>query len=196
MSVKEPQTGRKGLRVVAFAAAGLASGMLALSFASAPLYRMFCAATGFGGQPRTTAAAPMRSGERSLTVRFDANVSRDLPWRFEPESPKVSVRTGETTTVYYRVVNLSDHETKGVASFNVSPGQAGLYFNKLACFCFQEQTLGAHESAEWPVVFYLDAALETDETMRRVEEVTLSYTFFVPRAEAGKTAGQAARTKS
>ncbi|MBY6242062.1 cytochrome c oxidase assembly protein [Methylosinus sp. Sm6] len=152
--------------------------MLALSFASVPLYRAFCAATGFGGTTQVAKAAPAKPGERRLGVRFDANVARDLPWRFEPETSRVVARTGETTTVYYKVVNLSDRETIGVAAYNVSPDQAGAYFNKLACFCFSEQKLGPHETAEWPVVFFLDPALESDETMSRVEEVTLSYTFF------------------
>jgi cytochrome c oxidase assembly protein subunit 11 len=92
------------------------------------------------------------------------------------------VRTGETATVFYKVVNLSDHETRGQAAYNVSPDQAGGYFNKLACFCFTEQRLGPHESAEWPVVFFLDPALEAEPTMRKVEEVTLSYSFFAVKA--------------
>jgi cytochrome c oxidase assembly protein subunit 11 len=156
--------------------------MLALSFASVPLYRAFCAATGFGGATQVAKSAPTQVGTRTLTVRFDSNVARDLPWRFEPEVAKLSLRTGETATVYYKVVNLSDHETRGVAAYNVSPEQAGAYFDKLACFCFQEQRLGAHESAEWPVVFFLDPALESEESMRKVEEITLSYSFFAAKS--------------
>lgn len=159
-----------------------ASAMLVLSFASVPLYRAFCSATGFGGTTQVAKVAPAQLGDRRLTVRFDANVARDLPWRFEPEVAKTLVRTGETATIYYKVTNLSDHETAGVAAYNVSPDQAGAYFDKLACFCFEEQKLAAHETAEWPVVFFLDPALETDETMRRVEEVTLSYSFFPSKA--------------
>lgn len=172
------RSGRKsGAIVVALVCGSLA--MLALTFASAPLYRAFCAATGFGGAPKTQiAGTPARKGERKLLVRFDANVSRDLPWRFAPEVAKVSLRTGETTTVYYRVENLSDRETSGQAAYNVAPGQAGPFFVKVACFCFEEKRLGPRESAEWPVVFYLDPALEQDESMRRVEEMTLSYSFF------------------
>ncbi|PWB84203.1 MAG: cytochrome c oxidase assembly protein [Methylocystaceae bacterium] len=169
-----------------------AAAMLALSFASVPLYRAFCAATGFGGTTQVAKAEPGRLGERRLTVRFDANVARDLPWRFEPEIAKAAVRTGETTTVYYKVTNLSDHETAGVAAYNVSPDQAGAYFDKLACFCFSEQRLAAHESAEWPVVFFLDPALEADEAMRRVEEVTLSYSFFPSKTAPAKTLSEAA----
>jgi cytochrome c oxidase assembly protein subunit 11 len=171
--------------------------MLGLSFASVPLYRAFCAATGFGGTTQVAKSAPGQLGSRTLSVRFDGNVARDLPWRFEPEIAKVSLRTGETTTVYYKVVNLSDHETRGVAAYNVSPEQAGAYFDKLACFCFQEQKLGAHESAEWPVVFFLDPALESEESMRKVAEITLSYSFFaVKSASSPKTSEAPAKPKS
>lgn len=170
--------------------------MLALSFASVPLYRAFCAATGFGGTTQVAKAAPTKPGERRLAVRFDANVARDLPWRFEPETSRIVARTGETATVYYKVVNLSDRETTGVAAYNVSPDQAGVYFNKLACFCFSEQKLGPHETAEWPVVFFLDPALESDEMMARVEEVTLSYTFFPGKSAPKAASAEVAKPRS
>lgn len=173
-----------------------AAAMLALSFASVPLYRAFCAATGFGGQTQIAKAASAKRGERVLTVRFDANVARDLPWRFEPEVSKVTVRTGETATVFYRVENLSDHETRGQAAYNVDPQQSGVFFNKIACFCFSEQKLGPHEKAEWPVVFYLDPALESEETMQRVEEITLSYSFFALKGEASNSAATAGKPKT
>jgi cytochrome c oxidase assembly protein subunit 11 len=156
-----------------------------------PLYRAFCAATGFGGTPQIGKTAAMKQGERQLFVRFDANVARDLPWRFAPEVAKISLRTGETTTVYYKVENFSDRETSGQAAYNVSPDQAGAFFVKVKCFCFDEQRLGPHESAEWPVVFYLDPALESEESMRRVEEVTLSYSFYPTKATAAKTSAAA-----
>lgn len=164
--------------------------MLALSFASVPLYRMFCAATGFGGTTQVARQNSVQQGQRVLTVRFDANVARDLPWRFEPEVAKISLRTGQTATVYYKVTNLADRETRGAAAYNVSPDQAGAFFKKLACFCFSEQRLSAHETAEWPVVFFLDPALESDEMMHGVEEVTLSYSFFASKGaspEGSKT---------
>ncbi len=171
--------------------------MLALSFASVPLYRAFCAATGFGGTPQTgKVAAATKPGERTLTVRFDANVSRELPWRFAPEVSKISLRTGETTTIYYKVANLSDQETSGQAAYNVSPDQAGAYFVKVACFCFEEKRLGPHETAEWPVVFYLDPALEKEESMARVEEVTLSYSFFSTKAPAKSKTSDVKAAKS
>ncbi|QGM47711.1 cytochrome c oxidase assembly protein [Methylocystis heyeri] len=188
MDVREK--GKKSGRVALPLIAG-SFAMLALSFASVPLYRMFCAATGFGGTTQVAGQSAEKLGDRVLNVRFDANVARDLPWRFEPEVAKISLRTGQTATVYYKVANLADHETRGVAAYNVAPDQAGSFFKKLACFCFSEQRLAAHETAEWPVVFFLDPALETDETMRGVEEVTLSYSFF-----AVKGAGPAAARSS
>lgn len=156
--------------------------MLGLSFAAVPLYRLFCAATGYGGTTQVAHVAPTTRGARTMMVRFDANVAAGLPWRFEPEQASVLVRTGETTTVFYKVTNLSDAPTTGIAAYNVSPDQAGSWFNKLSCFCFSEQTLAAHETAEWPVVFFLDPALEGDATMAQVGGVTLSYTFYAPKA--------------
>jgi cytochrome c oxidase assembly protein subunit 11 len=181
------RTSNRNPRTIAAALVLGSVGMLGLSFASVPLYRAFCAATGFGGTPQTAKVAAARQGERTLIVRFDANVSKELPWRFEPEAAKVSLRTGETTTVYYKVANLSDKETSGQAAYNVSPDQAGAFFVKVACFCFDEQRLGPHETAEWPVVFYLDPALESEEAMRRVEEITLSYSFYPTKIDATKT---------
>jgi cytochrome c oxidase assembly protein subunit 11 len=195
----DPATNRRRRISAGWAVVGSLA-MLALSFASVPLYRAFCAATGFGGTTQTAKAGPAKQGERTLTVRFDSNVARDLRWRFEPEVAKISLRTGETATVFYKVVNTADHETRGQAAYNVSPDQAGMYFTKLACFCFQEQKLAAHETAEWPVVFFLDPALEADEMMKHVEEVTLSYSFFAIKGTTEKdlniNAAAAAKPKS
>ena len=132
---------------------------------------------------------PPGGGNRTLTVHFDSNVAPGLPWRFVPQTDSVTLRTGETATVFYTVTSLSDAPTKGMAAYNVSPDQAGSYFDKLACFCFSEQTLGPRETAEWPVVFFLDPALEDDDTMKQVDGVTLSYTFF---ASKGRPAAEAA----
>ncbi len=178
----EPTPGRTRRIALSLVVGSVA--MLILSFASVPLYRVFCAATGFGGTTQVAKKNLGQQGERTLTVRFDANVARDLPWRFEPEAASISLRTGQTATVFYKVVNLADHETRGVAAYNVSPDQAGAYFNKLACFCFSEQRLDAHESAEWPVVFFLDPALENEESMLHVAEITLSYSFFAVKGPA------------
>jgi cytochrome c oxidase assembly protein subunit 11 len=133
-------------------------------------------------------------GHRILRVGFDANVAPGLDWRLEPEDESIRVRTGKTVTVYFRVKNLSDRPTEGHATFNVAPEVSGGYFDKISCFCFSTQHLGPHESAEWPVVFFLDPALEKDPSMARVDSITLSYTMFAPPAEkpsAGRSADRA-----
>lgn len=161
--------------------AAVALGMIGLSYAAVPLYKMFCQETGFAGTPIRGSRDARRAGLRHFEVRFDTNVASDLPWSLEPETPSVDVTTGKTTTVFFRVRNQSAQATTGQASFNVSPDVAGAYFVKLACFCFSTQRLGPGESAEWPVVFYVDPAVETDETMQAVETLTLSYTMFGTR---------------
>jgi cytochrome c oxidase assembly protein subunit 11 len=158
--------------------------MLALSFAAVPLYRMFCASTGYGGTTQVAYAAPATQGLRDIIVRFDANVAPGLSWAFSPETPQIKLRTGKTATVFFTVTNLSDHDAKAQAVYNVGPDAAGAYFDKISCFCFNEQSLGPHETAELPVVFFLDPALEQDRTMDGVETVTLSYTFFASKAAA------------
>lgn len=182
-------------KVPALAAVGVAGLMLGLSFAAVPLYRAFCAATGYGGATQRAEQAPAEKGQRTLTVRFDSNVGGGLPWKFEAETAEVSIRTGETATVFYRVTNMSDREIAATAAYNVTPDQAGAYFNKIACFCFSEQKLGPHETVEWPVVFFLDPKLEQDETMRRVESLTLSYTFFASKQQPARTAQDQAKPK-
>jgi cytochrome c oxidase assembly protein subunit 11 len=172
---------RRRHRIVALTFVGVVACMTGLSFAAVPLYRLFCAATGFGGTTQVAHVAPSERGKRVLTVRFDANVAPGLAWQFAPETPEVALQTGETKTVFYKVTNTADHAISATAAYNVSPDQAGSYFDKLACFCFAEQTLKAHETAEWPVVFFLDPALEQDETMKHVGAITLSYTFFASK---------------
>ena len=167
--------------------------MLGLSFAAVPLYRIFCARTGFAGTTQLAKAAPTVTGKRTIIVRFDTNVGGGLDWSFVPETPQVKLLTGQTATVFFKVINMSDHEIAARAVYNVSPGQTGAYFDKIACFCFSEQHLGAHASMEMPVVFFLDPALERDETMNGVDEITLSYTFYpaaiAPVAAAGEGGG-------
>jgi len=161
--------------------------MVGLSFAAVPLYRAFCQATGYGGTTQVAKTGTDLRGERSLTVRFDTNIAAGLPWTLTPEVASIDVATGETKTVFFRVHNASDKPTAGVAGYNVTPEQSGAYFNKISCFCFNEQHLDPGETAEWPVVFYLDPALEKDETMAHVESVTLSYVMY-PARKAPETA--------
>lgn len=178
-------------RLPALATVGVAATMLGLSFAAVPLYRMFCAVTGYGGTTQRAHEAPTAPGQRTLTVRFDSNLGGNLPWSFEAETKEITLRTGETKTVFYKVTNRTDRTISATAAYNVTPDQAGGYFDKLSCFCFTEQTLGPKESAEWPVVFFLDPALEKDEAMKKVDQLTLSYTFFESKKPA-RSAEQAA----
>lgn len=167
-------------------------GMIGMSYAAVPLYDMFCRATGYGGTPQIADKETDKRGERVMTVRFDANVSSDLPWSFEPDVESIRVRTGETATIFYKVRNKSQRATTGIASYNVAPDQTGLFFNKIACFCFTEQTLGPGETMEMPVVFYLDPELEKNDVMKHVQSVTLSYTFFAAKTPVASASAKPA----
>jgi cytochrome c oxidase assembly protein subunit 11 len=182
MSTSAPAPRRNTWTAVSIAA--VVVGMAGLSYAAVPLYQMFCRATGYGGTTQVATQASETRGERVLKVRFDANVGAGLPWSFEPEVASINLRTGETATVFFRVKNNSNREWAATAAYNVSPDQSGIYFNKISCFCFDEQKLAAGETAEWPVVFYLDPALEKDEVMRNVGGITLSYTFFASKTQS------------
>lgn len=173
----------------------LAGGMVALSFASVPLYRLFCQVTGYAGTPRITAQAdPQMTAGREITVRFDANVNSRLPWRFQPEKREVRVRVGETVLAHYVAENLSDRELTGSATFNVTPQKVGGYFNKIECFCFTEQTLKPGEQVRMPVLFYVDPEIFTNAGTREVRSITLSYTFFrIAREARVDTPGAVAR---
>ena len=170
---------RNGMVLVAVLAVFLS--MIGLTYASVPLYRAFCEATGFGGTTQVAKVAPASKGGRTVTVRFDGNVGPGLPWTFEPETAEITLQTGATATVYYKVRNNAGRPTTGRAEYNVSPGVFGGYFDKIACFCFSEQTIGANETVEMPVVFFLDPALEKDKTLTAIDSVTLSYTFYPVR---------------
>ena len=151
--------------------------MLALAFASVPLYRLFCQATGLGGTPQRAEQAPGAvAGE--IGVRFDSNVDARLPWRVEPEQKTIRIAPGARIEISYIATNLRAAPTMGTASFNVSPDQAGKYFNKIECFCFTEQTLKGGETVRMPVVFFVDPAMARDKDAKDIDEITLSYTFY------------------
>ena len=164
-------------RNVAIVFACVAAGMLGLAYAAVPLYQLFCQVTGFGGTTQRVARPSDVVLDRTISVRFDANVN-GLPWTFEPVQRKVEVRIGESTLAFYRATNTSDRPLVGTATFNVSPEITGAYFNKMECFCFKEQRLEPGESIEMPVSFYVDPAIVNDKDGRRVGEITLSYTFY------------------
>jgi cytochrome c oxidase assembly protein subunit 11 len=151
--------------------------MLALAFASVPLYRVFCQVTGFGGTTQVADRAPGAVAGQ-IGIRFDANIEPSMPWKFEPEQNTVRVHPGARTTIYYRATNLVARPTTGRAVFNVTPSQAGQYFSKIECFCFTEQTLKAGASVRMPVIFYVDPKIREDEDTKTIDEITLSYTFY------------------
>jgi cytochrome c oxidase assembly protein subunit 11 len=155
----------------------IVAAMLALAFASVPLYRMFCEATGFNGTTLRADRAPGAVAGQ-VKVQFDANVHPGLPWRFGPEQISVNVAPGARTRIFYRAQNLSARAITGQAVYNVSPDTIGKYFKKIQCFCFTEQTLKPGESVDMPVVFFVDPAIEKDPDTKDVHEITLSYTFY------------------
>ena len=164
-------------RVVGFRAALFGLAMLALAFAAVPLYRVFCQVTGFGGTTMKAEAAPGAVAGQ-IGVRFDANISPTLPWKFVPEQEVVRIHPGARTTIYYDATNYTARKTTGQAIFNVTPENAGKYFSKIECFCFTEQTLKPGERVRMPVVFYVDPKLRYDPDTRNIDEITLSYTFY------------------
>lgn len=176
MSVRSEPSGRN--RGTAMALAALVAGMVALSFAAVPLYRLFCEVTGFGGTTQRAEAVAGPVLDRTMAVRFDANVGQGLPWDFRPVDRRIEVKVGEQAQAVYRVTNRSDRPSTGTATFNVSPPLAGAYFVKIECFCFTEQTLEPGQSVDMPVVFYIDPEIAGDREVANLGTITLSYTFY------------------
>ncbi len=166
-------------RMTALVLSGIVLGMIGVSFASVPLYRLFCQVTGYGGTPKTVgvSASDMVTDE-VVTVRFDANVNRGLPWRFRPEQRQVTVNLGEERLIHYEAVNLSDRPVTGTATFSVTPYKVAQYFTKIDCFCFTEQRLEPGQAVSMPVIFYVDPAMREDMNSQDVTVITLSYTFY------------------
>ncbi len=180
-------TGRRRNAIVGSVVVAVIAGMVAMSFAAIPLYRVFCAATGYGGTPSIgLAAAPGPSGQ-SIRVRFNADTNAGLPWSFVPDQREVALKLGEEQVAFYRAVNLSSRPVTGMALYNVTPEKVGRYFHKTACFCFNRQTLAARESMEFPVSFWVDPAIRTDPNTADVKAITLSYTFFRSLGDAEKS---------
>ena len=173
---------RKWLMVVSLG--GAACAMLGLAFAGVPLYRIFCQVTGYGGTTQVAAAAPEIVGDRVITVRFNADVARGMPWRFKPMQREIRVRLGESALAFFEAENRSDETVLGSATFNVTPQKAGAYFNKIDCFCFEEQVLHPGESAEMPFTFFIDPEILDNRNLDDVTTITLSYTFFNQGVEA------------
>jgi cytochrome c oxidase assembly protein subunit 11 len=154
------------------------AGMVGMSFAAVPLYRVFCQVTGFGGTTQQAAGAPSRTLDRQITVRFDGNVGNGLGWNFRPRQRQITLPVGEVAEVAYVAENRTRTATTGTATFNVTPPSVGAYFNKIACFCFTEQSLAAGETLDMPVQFFVDPAIADDPELDHITTITLSYTFF------------------
>ena len=151
--------------------------MLGLSYAAVPLYDLFCRVTGFGGTTQVSKEVPKIVLDKVVSVRFDTNVN-NLPWEFKAKSNVMDVKVGQVNKIEFEVENYGDETTYGVASFNVSPSSFGKYYSKLGCFCFEKQELKPGEKATYVMTFYLDPELVNDPSTSKLEDVTMSYTFF------------------
>ena len=175
---------QKNLRTGVYAFMG-ALAMLGLGYAAVPLYDLFCRVTGFGGTTQVASETEAVNAERlgliaggqTMSIRFDASTARDVPWTFRPAQSTDTVQIGQRDMAIYVAKNNSSVPITGTATFNVEPEQAGIYFNKIQCFCFTEQTLQPGEEVNMPVLYFVDPAMLEDENMKGVEQITLSYTF-------------------
>lgn len=152
-------------------------GMLGLGFSAEPLYRTFCAVTGYGGTTRIATAAPKEIVDKTITVRFDANVA-DTPLIFRPLQASEDVKVGQHGLAFFEVSNPTDQEIRVIAAYNVTPHYSGKYFNKLECFCFDERVIAAHETKKLPVVYFISPDMIDDHVANKLETITLSYTFY------------------
>ena len=152
--------------------------MGALAWASVPFYDWFCRVTGFGGVTNVAETGSDLVLDRTIKVRFDASLDRDMPWDFKPVQREMELRIGETGIAFYEAFNPTDRPVAGTASYNVTPYDAGAYFSKIACFCFTEQVLQPGERVQMPVTFYVDPEIVDDRDAKFTKVITLSYTFY------------------
>ncbi|WP_061932540.1 cytochrome c oxidase assembly protein [Aureimonas sp. AU22] len=179
---RSPEEAARRARTIALGCGLFVFGMVGAAYASVPLYKLFCQVTGYGGTTQRAETASTTVVDQPVTVRFDANASGHVPWSFQPVERQITLSLGETRQTAYRVRNNSDKAVTAQATFNVTPLTAGIYFNKVQCFCFTEQTLQPGEEVDMPVVFFVDPAIRDDPDLKEVPTITLSYTFF-PVAE-------------
>ena len=172
-----PHRLRRRNRIVAGLVGVIFLGMVGAAYAAVPIYRAFCQLTGYDGTVRKADAAPDEVLDKTLTIRFDANV-HDLPWSFSADQVSQEAKIGETKLATFRVTNNADHPITGRAVFNVVPEQAGAYFQKLQCFCFSDQTIGARQTVDMPVLYFVDPKYASDFETKGKKEITLSYTFY------------------
>jgi cytochrome c oxidase assembly protein subunit 11 len=193
-ATRSQRSRRNGATVLLLVA--VVTGMIGMSFASVPLYRLFCSATGFGGTTRRAEAAPTRIATGLITVRFDAQIAPGLDWEFRPLKDTITVHPGARNQVFFRAINRTAAPVTARAIYNVTPTKAGIYFDKLQCFCFNNQTLGPGESVDMGVVFFVDPDIMTDPSTSDVRSITLSYTMFRAPQTAPPTASAAPRSRA
>lgn len=167
----------KNIRVL-FMVLSLIAAMTALVSASYPLYQLFCKVTGYGGTTQQVNTSEFKVGDREFTIRFNSDISPSLPWDFFPQQKTMDIKVGENAMAFYTSKNLSDQPITGMATYNVTPNKAGIYFHKIQCFCFDEQTLEANQKVDMPISYYIDPAIMDDPYLDDVSTITLSYTFF------------------
>ncbi|KSV85097.1 cytochrome C oxidase assembly protein [Sinorhizobium sp. Sb3] len=177
-SSSETTPKQRSNRVVVGTCLAFVAGMVGMAYAAVPLYDMFCRVTGYNGTTQRVEQASDVILDEKVRVTFDANTSGGLPWEFKPVQRDIDIRIGETVQVMYRAKNLSSKPTTGQATFNVTPMQAGAYFNKVQCFCFTETTLQPGEEMEMPVVFFVDPEIVKAVETKDIKTLTLSYTFY------------------
>jgi cytochrome c oxidase assembly protein Cox11 len=180
----DPQRKRANLKVLALLGVILGTMTVLVSY-SETLYRLFCAATGYDGTTQRVGADTATISPRLVTVRFSTNVASGLPWRFVPAQREVTLHLGQDTLAFFDATNLSGQDVVGHATFNVTPVKVGIYFKKIQCFCFTEEKLGAHQTVEMPVDFFVDPGLASDPDTQDVDTITLSYTFFASKQPDG-----------
>ena len=199
MAVGATSGNNRNLRVALYALAG-ALFMLGMGFAAVPLYRIFCQVTGFGGTTQRASegeAGAVQISGQTISVRFDSNTAPELPWHFAPSQITQEMRIGERRMAFYTSENKSNVPITGIASFNVEPEAAGIYFKKIHCFCFNQQTLQPGQKVEMPVQYYVDPAILDDPDTKQIRQITLSYTFHksadqsAAKPDSGKGASKA-----
>lgn len=195
MAKHSPTTATTSVRLTLYACVAAILLMAGAAYAAVPLYRLFCKVTGYGGTTQVASTDSNIVLDRKMTIRFDTNVSNGLNWKFKPEVPTVSVRIGESATVFFHVENHGTTDSSGVATYNVQPDLAGSYFDKLQCFCFSDLKLKVGESLDVPVVFFVDPAIMKEHDLENMSEITLSYTFFPAKAAKSPVAELTGQTK-
>ena len=174
----DTEEARKGNRKTVIVLVGVVVTMGALAWASVPFYNWFCRVTGFGGVTGVASGDSDVILDQTIKVRFDGNLDRNMPWSFKPMQREMEVRIGETGLAFFEAYNPTDHPIAGQASYNVTPYEAGGFFEKIECFCFTEQVLQPGERVEMPVTFFVDPAIVDDRDAKYTHTITLSYTFY------------------